>query len=280
MVHRQIPYVAYLLLLAASLPAMPRAWAAEPIAVELASGRNYVAWVDTRTNEDSLWLRFEKGRSHILREISWESVLCLRQGDRTLDHAQAAEIATSFETAPREIEIDALLANALLPPTIRDATPSQERVQWLTIDAWFGKWTADVGVDGIVIEVAPHDSFGEVLPVRGTLEVELYAFQQNGIQRVRQPQRLGRWSVKVSPEDFRAYGAVVKLPFQVFHPQRDQTLEPRGLVTARLSVPGQGTFAASEVDVEVRPYSAFRDRLDIETGRRFLPTERVPRGVR
>lgn len=280
MVHRLIPCKAYLALLALVATAVPNAWAVEPIEVELASGRNYVAWVDARTDEDGLWLRFENGRSYILREVSWESVLSMRQGARTLDYAQAEEIATKFETKPREASPDQSLVNVIQNPVGRDTTIASDRVQWLKIDAWFGKWTADVGVDGVVLEIAPHIYSGEVVPVRGTLEVELYAFRQNGIQRVRHPQRLGRWSVQVSPEDFASYGAVVRLPFQAFHPQRDQTIEPRGLVTARLSVPGQGTFAASQADVDVRPYSAFRDRLDIETGRRFLPIERVPRGVR
>ncbi len=273
MKHRQIAQKVYLVLLLVVATATPIAWAVEPIEVALASGRNYVAWVDSRTDDDGLWLRFENGRSYILREVAWESVLSVRQGERTLDQAQTVAIATEFETKPREFSDNSVLANSLQNPIKRDTITSSDRVQWLTIDAWFGKWTADVGVDGIVIEVAPHLYSGEVVPVRGTLEVELYAFRQNGIQRVRHPQRLGRWSVSVTPEGFTSYGTVLTLPFQAFHPQRDQTIEPRGLVTARLSVPGHGTFAASQADVEVRPYSAFRDRLDIETGRRFLSTE-------
>jgi len=283
MTHKFFPVAFQLCLLAAYLVPLPRSWADEPIKVELASRRTFVARVDPRTDEARLWLRFENGRSFMLRSVAWDSVLTVRQGKRVLDIDDVLALATyfqpppmddlgvePFETAHRRSHNDATVV----------ATNSDGKVRWLSIDAWYGKWTPDVGVDGLLVEVIPRNAAGEIVPVRGTLEVELFAFRQKGIQRVRHPRRIGRWQVMVAAGDFGAYGAVVPLRFQSFHPQRDQTIEPNGLVHARFSVPGQGTFEASRADVELRPYSAFRDRLDIETGHRFLSGEQVPRGVR
>ncbi len=271
----------YTLLLSACLAALPRAHADDRIVVELASRRTFVAWVDPRTDSERLWLRFQEGRSFMLRSVAWDAILAMRQGERTLDVENVRALAVAFEP-PLEIDGVARFEQAPIrsPNSMSRAADSRARVRSLGVDAWFEKWTSDVGVDGLVVEVAPRNSAGELVRVRGTLEVELFAFRQRGIQRVRHPQRIGRWSVPISTDDFGTYGAVVPLRFQSFHPQRDQTIEPRGLVHVRLSVPGEGTFEASRADVELRPYSAFRDRLDIETGGRFLPSERRPRGVR
>jgi len=269
-----------LYLVAAAVVVLPAAALAEVVEVELASGRVFEAQVDARTNADQLWLRFEEGRSYMLRGIDWDAVVEVRQGEQVLEPAAVSALATEFDPAAVEDSPRSSFQVVEHFPGVTGTQKSSPQVRWLSTDATYGKWTPNVGVDGLRVEVAPRDYTGEVVPVNGTLEVELYAYRQRGIQRVRHPQRLGRWSIQLSPEDFGPYGAVVPLKFQAFNPLRDQTIEPEGLVHTRLSVPGQGTFEASATDVELRPYSSFRDRLDTDTGRRYLPAERMPSGVR
>lgn len=270
-----------LYLVAATLVLGPVVAVAEPVEVSLASGRVFVGQVDARTDAERLWLRFEEGQSHMLRSVDWDAVLDVRQGEQALDPEAVQALATEFErsTAEDNRAYTSGASDSASGVNSRNEHASPE-VRWLIAGASCGKWSPNVGVNGMLVEVAPRSYAGEVVPVQGTLEVELYAYRQRGIQRVRHPQRLGRWVVQLSPEDFGAYGAVVPLPFQAFNPLRDQTIEPQGLVHTRLSIPGQGTFEASATDVELRPYSAFRDRLDTGTSRRYLPTERVPSGVR
>jgi hypothetical protein len=50
-----------------------------------------------------------------------------------------------------------------------------------------------------------------------------------------------------------------------------------GLVHVRLVVPGDGVFEDSLDGLRIRPYAPLRDRLEMNTGRRFLPTEGLGR---
>ncbi|MFH1923324.1 MAG: hypothetical protein ABIP48_25965, partial [Planctomycetota bacterium] len=77
--------------------------------------------------------------------------------------------------------------------------------------------------------------------------------------------------------EFGLLGAKYRFPFQAVHPEFDLELAPYAAVHARLSVPGEGVFEATESDVRVRPYSATRDHLQYTTGQRFFPLERTGR---
>ena len=79
----------------------------------------------------------------------------------------------------------------------------------------------------------------------------------------------------MSAADFDPSGAVYRLAFQAVHPDFQFDLDPHGLVHARLSVPGDGAFEASQALVRIRAYSSVRDHVQQTTGSRFLPVERV-----
>jgi hypothetical protein len=147
-------------------------------------------------------------------------------------------------------------------------------VQWLDIDARPARWDNYVDIDGMSICIAPKDAYGQVIPVRGTLDVDLIA-EHAGVDRLPYPfSRIAHWSQAVRPEDFGPSGAVYKLPFQDVNPEFDNHLGPHGAIHATLSVPGQDTFEAT-ADARIRPYSLIRDRLLQTTGRRFFPEETI-----
>ena len=107
-------------------------------------------------------------------------------------------------------------------------------VQWLEIEAGPARWDNYVETDGMLIYIAPKDDYGNVVPVRGTLDVDLIA-EHAGVVRLPDPfSRIGHWSQAVRPEDFGPYGAVYRLPFQDVNPEFSNHLGPHGAIHAIL----------------------------------------------
>ena len=148
----------------------------------------------------------------------------------------------------------------------------------LAIDASVGRWTDTAEADGLILVVYPLDAQGRIVPVQGTLEVDLTGLRTSVTPPPQPFFQLGWWTRTVRPADFAADGAKCQLPFQAMHPEFDVKLAPHGALHVRLSVPGQGTFDATQTAVRIRPASPFRDDLQRATGQRFLPQERVSRG--
>lgn len=279
----------------------PAVGPAMPLTVALASGRRFTAELDVRTDDHQLWLRWNGRSGHLLRPIDWERVERVELGGETYTGRELQEaIALVREAFPSPSPAGApaaLLASyptpldagpmvlpppalALLPPPPPFVAAHQfepPRVRSVAIEARTANWDSDVEVDGLLLDIFPLDGAGFILPVRGTIQVELIG-EETGTARSRQPYAvLGRWTEQVCPVDFHSYGARVKLPFRQVHPEFDLGWAPKGLVHVRLSVPGEGVFEASQSTIRVRPASAMRDRLEQATGQRFFELERTGR---
>ena len=63
------------------------------------------------------------------------------------------------------------------------------------------------------------------------------------------------------------------MPFRQFHPDFYFDVARQALVTARLGVPGQGLFLASDANVQLRGFSRIRDELQMQTKERFFQQE-------
>lgn len=265
----------------------------ETITVHLASGRSFTAKIDPRTDSTQLWLRWERGSAVLRRPIRWDRVVRARVTGRELSGKEFYQIVQTIRRdAPAQAETAAAQRTIGIPgstertrsiPAVR-STPYQERktprVRSLAMDALVANWDADVEVDGLLVHVYPLDADGAVVPVRGSLEVDLRGQWHNAVPRPQSFLGLGRWTRQVRFEDFGPRGAVYRLPFQGVHPEFDPAVAPHGAVHARLSVPGQGTFETTESTVRIRPYGAVRDDLQQATGRRFFPQERTGEGRR
>ncbi|MFH1267499.1 MAG: hypothetical protein ABIK89_17385 [Planctomycetota bacterium] len=261
----------------------------QTVTVEVASGRSFTGWVDPRTDEAELWLRWSRGTMAILRPIDWERVVKAQIGGDTVPGvelfnavAPKKEIVPVGESVeaprPKVLRVHSAGSAAPRPTKTPRSAPRSEavaatgaggraapRVRSLEIDAWVANWDGDVEVDGLVVEVRPLDANGAVVPVHGTLAVNLIGC------------RLGRWTRLVRPTEFGLLGAKYRFPFQAVHPEFDLELAPYAAVHARLSVPGRGVFETTESDVRIRPYSAARDHLQYATDQRFFPLERTGR---
>ena len=264
--------------------------AAQPVVVETVSGRSFSGQIDLRTNRQILVLRTGTQNITIVRPIDWNYVVRVRIEGKPLT---PAELLQKFEASgwpssnqelpasPKKIQLpgpsdqgaDERAASAAesddpLPP-----------VSSLHVEASVAKWNGGADNDGVLLRVFPLDAQGNIVPVDGTLEVEL-----NGQQAATQTQgnpfpQLARWGQQVDARDVGANGATYRLPFQAWSPDVHLQLSSSGSVHARLSVAGQGVFDDTATMVRVRPYSSTRDRIQQFHGSRFFPQERMTRGT-
>jgi hypothetical protein len=261
----------------------------DAIIVHLTGGRTMSAMIDPRTDGRQLWLRWESARAELLRPIDWDSVAAAEiigekiTGQEFLDLVNQIRRDVPAQSIPTPVDkIIAIMNEPFIEPVNSEAAfdnqllPDIRQVQWLDIYAVPSKWDNYVETDGMTVFVVPKNTYGEVIPVRGTLDVDLIA-EHAGVVRLPDPfQRIAHWSQAVSAEDFGPYGAAYQLPFQDLNPDFSRDLGPHGAIHAVLSIPGQGTFESTN-DARIRPYSLIRDRLQQTTGQRFFPEETIGR---
>jgi hypothetical protein len=292
--------------------------AGEPISLRLGSGRLIVGETSPRTNAAKLWLVQRAGSAQLSRPIAWEKIIAVEFRSQSLTGRQLRDLLV--ETKVAGVGLASLQhgedATTSAPNTaedpFRDDPPHVEElplqtpesagspnngeaiivieplvppVESVRIDAHLANWDADVEVDGLVVQVVPVDRFGQVAPVRGTLQVELFgirhiAFQDAPSKRGRSYERLGSWTQLIAPEYIHSDGGSFKLPFQAAQPEFDTRIGLHGLLHARFAVPGAGVFETSLDSIRLRPFAPLRDSLERDTGLRFFPTEATTRGKR
>jgi hypothetical protein len=269
------------------------------VTVELVSGHAITAQLDGRTDASRLWLRNGGATQYILRSIEWDQVIQVRVGAKTISREEFLATVASMrpetpggaeKTSPRRIVLrgrpretaadDAIPASTSRLTTFGETGPAQRsvsRLQSLAIEARMANWDADPEADGLIVDVYPLDAEGRVVPVRGSLEVNLTGWRKSGSRSSRPLAQIGRWAQRVDPSDFDAGVAHYKLAFQAVHPEFDLDWASHGEVHARLGVPGHGAFEAMAGSVRIRSYSPIRDQLQHVSGRRFFPFEHTGR---
>jgi hypothetical protein len=256
------------------------------VTIDLVNGQTFSGEVDPRTGPERLWLRAERGSAAVIRPIRWDRIARANVAGQNLSGDQFQHVVGILRHGlPSPVD------NPARPTTIvlkgqpygdwPESSPSPQKppaprpVRNVAIDASVGTWGDQVGPDGLVIQVQPRDARGAVVPVWGTLEVELIGMRLGVVQPPQPFERLGWWTQEVRPEDFvdSPGGAVYGLPFQAVQPELDTNVAPHAAVLVRLSVPGQGTFAATRSSVRIRPTSVVRDQLQRASGQRYFPGE-------
>ena len=246
------------------------AHADEYVRVRLNDGRRVAGVIDARTNGDTLWLRTTGPLMLLQSGFAWDRVHSAQHGDETISAVQLRSLARDRKTAPAPELLEDL--KALRAAEERMFTESAGRetlppVRSLAIYARSANWDADRELDGFEVLVQPLDERGEVVAVNGRIDLRLMGEATDGPPGALFPE-LGRWSVAVRREEFDRDGAVLRLPFRGFDPQRDFDAGPFAIVDARLQVAGRGTFDASDDHVRLLPTSWMRDRMQQVTGTR------------
>lgn len=266
----------------------PAAEVSFPVVVHLTSGRTFAGDIGPQTDAAELWLLSRRGSIAVLRPIAWDSVLKASvvgqnfSGEElrgTVEKLRAELPQPQAARPPRSIVLrgsgsaDEALRPGARVGRERGTSAAANRVHHLAIDVSAGRWSDSVEQDGLVVHVYPLDAQGRIIQVWGSLEVQLKSWRLGNPYRPQPFFTVGQWSEKVRPDDFGAAGAVYELPYQAVRPETDLTVANQGLVHARLSVPGQGTFDASQDPVTIRPFSPVRDTLQQVNGQRFFREE-------
>jgi hypothetical protein len=276
--------------------------AAQTVTVHLLSGRSFSGQLQPSANDHYLSLRSSAAGMDMVRQIAWSRVVSLElNGEELSPNAFQSQVGRAVPASVRGKALHSVLRmppSGTQPPSdihlvgnaFDDASadrgyyPGSEsqalppaRISSIHIDAYVANWDRDVEADGLIVHLYPFAEDGSLVPARGSLELQLTAEQQ-GFNTVHQTfTDVGHWSRRVLPDDFSGEEAVYRLEFQSRHPDFDLYLRAKGLLHARLAVPGQGVFEASCAAVRIRHYSPIRDRLEQREGVRFLSHEGLGR---
>jgi len=264
--------------------------AAEPVTIELVGGRKFTGQIDPRTGDEQLWLRFYKGKIVIRRPFAWDQIAYAEVEGKELSPQDLrgrllGDQAVTTEPVPAPVADSPQLSPSPEPQAEREAMaqpPQPETVApvcSISFEASVANWDQDVEHDGLLVYVYPLDCTGSLVPVAGTLEVELVGEGPGNPTQQETFPTLGRWVRMLAAEDLTPRGYAFRLPFQAIHPEFNLRVGPLGLAHARLAVPGTGVFEATTNTISVRPISPMRDRLQVQQGSRFLPDERTGQSI-
>lgn len=271
-------------LLACLTTGLSSARAADPplVTVSVESGRMFTGAVDTASNAERLWLRFDSVGMVVRRPVAWSVVRGVHADGRLIPLEQFRRELERWKSSIED-PIPADFAPGAEPRAesgISDDAGPPARVRSTQIEATLVNWDADVEADGLLVRVAAVDAFGNRVAAHGSVEVELIG-EGPGTTAVRQTfPLLGRWVRPVEPASLGPNGYEFWLEFQALDPEYDLALGPVGLIHARLVVPGSGTFEATTGPTVLRPANAVRDRLQQQAQTRFFANEQTGRGKR
>lgn len=269
----------------------------QEIEVHLQSGRVFWAVVDSRSDEQKLWLRFSSERAQVLRPVGWNSVSAIVIDGESTDvaalraavqnhgqndqpvHERAVPLApppalalAEQRSRTRQEFTATFQASIDRGPSPETGRPVPARVRSVMVDASVANWDGDVEADGLVVYLQPVDEVGQMLPVRGDVAFDLVGNYPSVIYRPQPLAPLARWTRRVQATALTPRGILFKLPFQALHPDLQTNVGPYALLHCRLSVPGLGTFDET-VAVRIRQANPLRDQLQKLTGSRFYGQE-------
>ena len=264
----------------------------QEIVVHATSGRQFRGHLDDSSTHEQLVVRSVHGRITLLRPSRWQHIASATLDGKPTETGALRELVAREQgtgnrgqgTTFRRVDLQSLSlpVNNTAAPLPAELPPP--RVALVAFDASIANWDADVETDGVVIDVAPLDIDRRLVPAGGTLEVELFAQERRTLDLAPNSggetlELVERWTRAIAPDEFTANGVRLRLPFGAITPELQSTwrASPYGLVHVRLAVPGHGVFEDSRDMVRLRPYSPNRDRLEMKTGQRFLPTENLGR---
>jgi hypothetical protein len=271
---------------------MAQTQAEETLHVWLANQRHFQGTIDGSSDDHQLMLRTAKEGMTVFRPLSWQRINRAELDGNSVEVAKLIEMATArnqtrgSKQAPgvRRIELRGPAA-----PEPLETTPAIEpgplpQVVTVSFDAYVANWDADVETDGLVVDIIPIDADGLMAQVDGTVQIELLAPQRRVFHHA--PLSGGdtlalveRWTRSITAEDFGRSGVRLRLPFGAVHPEIDYDWLAwwYGLVHVQVAIPGHGVFEDSRDGIRIRPWAPNRDNLEMNAGRRFVPTERAGR---
>lgn len=252
---------------------------AASVTLQMESGRRFTGELDQRTSREQLWLRWSRAGVELRRPVSWQHLQQVEVDGEVYSPAELWQVVTSSRWPAHDPFVDD--AEPVPLPAAQRRQPLERTALWpvpppvraIHVQAASANWDAGVPVDGVVAYVLPLDEWGNVVPVTGSVELQVTGQLRSVPTGSYGAVLLGTTTIGITPEQLGPAGYACKIPFQYASPEFNAGLGSFGIVHARLSVPGDGVFDASAAMVRVRPYSAIRDRFEQTRGTRFLPDE-------
>ena len=260
---------------------------AKSVTVHVQSGRSFIGDVDPKSDQETLWMRFESaGRIKVLRPIKWSRVRGIETDNGPVDidqfRASVADRAAPSTLVPDWPSTPCVASFDATSPT---ATAQAKRALGFTsrpvaivASARLGQWDKDVQPDGIEVVVTALDDRGDPVEVSGTVSLEFIVPQ--AVDREQAPRQHGsrlttvaRSSHVVTSRDYRGAGAVLRMNFRQNRPF-DRSYFTHGILHVRMTIPGHGVFRTSVEDMPHRTYSQVRELSERAHGERYLPQEK------
>lgn len=305
--HNRIAFILILLavvLTADGVRSADRILSADPgqlVRIRMQNARVLTGYADAQSDDRQLVLRGTSANVVLRTRVPWEHVRSAIVADSELSAQQLRQQWTQIVTpGPPSMFRNAALTNVRSVASedghtaIRNSvgglvtvsgSPDRLRnspdlaVRSLQFSTQPANWDADAAIDGLQITVVPTDRWGRLVAVDGQLDLNLLGLThspggqaQPGLSPVEFPV-LETWTQTVRRSDFTSAGAFYRLEYRKLRPDIDTDVVPLGLLSGRLTVPGTGTFAASEEVTVFRPYSPLRDLHQMFRGTRTLPPE-------
>jgi hypothetical protein len=257
------------------------------VELSVAGGRQYHGVIDPSSNQDKLVLRTGRNGITLLRPIAWDRIVAAKLDGDSIDPPKLKEMVGSGLTVPdsgrKRIELRDAGKVAEASQKAAVSSPPQQIVS-VSFDAFVANWDQDVEMDGLVVELAAVDAKEFLAACEGTVEIELFAPQRRVFHHAPRSggdtlELVERWSRSIAAQDFGKSNVRLRLPFGTIHPELDADwlASSYGLVHVRVAIPGHGVFDASQDGVRIRPWAPNRDNLEMNAGRRFVPTEGLGR---
>jgi hypothetical protein len=236
------------------------------VRVVLRDDRAFSAYVDHRTDDEVLWLRLSRGSATLSTGFTWDVVRSVHVEADQYTATEFRDVAPYFAS---DQPLNSRRSSRILGPE-ETGTPSLQstqtdrfrtKVQSLFITASVANWDRDAESDGIELRLITRNVDGEVIPIQGSMNAELFGRSYSPVRGSPPLLTLGRWSQPVPMTAFTTQKeAVCRLPFLSQNLDHIQELQTIGLLRVQLNVANQGDFFA-ESWVRIRTYNPIRDEL-------------------
>lgn len=224
-------------------------WSAFAVGTELSatlsSGRIVRGALDARTTNDRLCLTMMNDGMSVSSIVRREEINAL---------------ALTNSTANRRGLVADKTPNTPSPLSTSKDQKNIKHAHSLSVFAHVDNWNADSKVDGIRLYLIPRGARGELIPVSGSVSVQLSVYRGDARNTAGRYREEESWACELSTSDYDQTSAMLVLPFRRIQPDSDREIFVLGSLTVRLKIAGQGVLEANLNDVELRNRS-YTDEL-------------------
>jgi hypothetical protein len=249
------------------------------VVVEIQDGRQQSGALDARTDSSHLWLQARSDSIALSFSVPWKNVVRGRVNGVWLSRDKLQAELRTAEAGPLVSYFD-LVESSDTPQmnthSVSGDTSPQRRAKATHIELYAStaNWDADVPRDGVAVGLSVRDEHNESLEIPGVLRAELWGTFRPAPNRTEQWKRIGYWTRTIDASDFEHGEATVKLPYPGKNPELVSGYGVEAILAVSFQPRRQGALNASQ-SIRLRPYERLRDRLEVESGHRFLRRERT-----